>query len=97
MKELVFRGVTLQYTVDPVDAEYGYGFVTDFYLGEEEVTRRKYILFGEKITTLQPKFAFRLWMDIEDPVWTKKGIRNAIANKMELMNRRAEIERGEII
>lgn len=97
MKELVFRGITLQYERISVDSELGDSIITNFYLGEEEVTRRKYILFGEKITKIRPKFAFRLWMDIEDPVWTKKGIRNAISNKMELMNRKAEIERGEII
>jgi hypothetical protein len=97
MKELVFRGVTLHYERISVDSELGDSIITNFYLGEEEVTRRKYFLFGEKQTIVRPKFAFRLWIDIEDPMWTKKQIRDKLSHQMELIGRKAEIERGEII
>jgi hypothetical protein len=97
MKELVFEGTTLHYERISIDSELGDSIVTNFYLGEETFTRRKYIIFGEKITETKPKLVFRLWFDVESENWTKEEVRKKIAREMALLNRKDEIARGEII
>ena len=70
---------------------------TEFYEGVVPVTRRKYWLFGEKITVNEPKLIFKISRDIEDTSYTKSQVRAWIERKLELMGRAEEIKRGEII
>ena len=70
---------------------------TEFYEGAVPVTRRKYWLFGEKITVHQPKLIFKISRDIEDTSYTKSQVRAWIYHQLELMGRAEEIKRGEII
>lgn len=97
MKEIVYGNMTLQYQLDRVDTEYAYQTITHFYLGVETTTRRKYWLFGEKITVTKPKKVFTLGIDIEDASYSKDEIRNAIKSKLYRLRREEEIAKGEII
>ena len=97
MKEIVYGNMTLQYELDRIDTEYSYQTITHFYLGTETTTRRKYWLFGEKITVSKPKKVFTLGIDIEDASYSKEDIRNAIKSKLYRLKREEEIAKGEII
>jgi hypothetical protein len=97
MKSLTIDGHTFKYELCCDTTEYGDYYWTEFYQGEETVTRKKFWLFGEKITKTQPKLVFKLDIDIENPYYTKSDIREMLNRKIELMGRKSEIERGEIV
>ena len=97
MKEVVYGNMTLQYELDRIDCEYSFQIITHFYLGTETTTRRKYWLFGEKITISKPKKIFTLGIDVEDASYSKDDIRDAIKSKLCRIKREEEIARGEII
>jgi hypothetical protein len=94
-----YRGIirTLNYEIVCVDSEFGCKNITKFYEGIETITKRKYWLFGPKITKEQPKHIFDLYLDITSPNYTKREIKLKLFKKLELLNRVSEIERGEII
>jgi hypothetical protein len=98
MKTINYHGREFQYEIFSDCNEYdGLTYETEFYEGTEMVTKRKYWLFGPKITVEQPKLIFKLYIDIEDETYTKQDIRDKIRRKVELLNRKLEIEKGEII
>jgi len=97
MKTLSINGNTFEYELEAHSGEFSDYYTTNFYQGTETITRKKFWLFGKKITKTIPKLVFTLNMDIEDPSYTKSEIRASIKRKIELMGRLAEIERGEII
>jgi hypothetical protein len=96
-KELIVNGRALLYRVSTYVGEYGMSEYTEFYEGFEEITRKKYYLFGPVITITKPKFAFRLPYSIESDKYSKTSVRRNIESYVELLGRKAEIERGEII
>ncbi len=97
MKEILitFRGIPriLHYELKHDE----WGTETCFYEGLEEVTTKKYWLWGEKTTKLYPKHIFTLFIDVEDNSFTKNEIRSRIERHLELLNRTQEIEHGIII
>lgn len=97
--KIIFKGIerTLQYDFQYIDCHYDGFYRTNFFEGTETITERKFWLFGPKITKEQPKMIFKLDLDIRDINYTKKEIKNKIQRKLELLERGAEIERGEII
>jgi len=98
MKELEIHGRKYQYEIFSDCNEYdGLTYKTEFYQGTEIVSRRKYFLFGERITKEVPKFAFKVFFNIEDPSFTKSFVRAAVEKQAELLYRQEEIDRGEII
>ena len=98
MKTINYHGREFQYEIFSDYNEYdGLTYETEFYEGTEMVTKRKYWLFGPEITVEQPKLIFKLYIDIEDETYTKQDIRDKIRRKVELLNRKLEIEKGEII
>lgn len=97
MKSLSINENTFWYEIEVDSSEYGDYYTTNFYQGTETVKRKKYILFGAEIVKTVPKLVFSLYMNIEDPSYTKSDIRALISREIELMNRVEEIERGEII
>ena len=97
MKELVVNGETFQYEVEYDVSEFGESTWTSFYQGTEMVTRRKYLIFGSKITKEEPKHVFRIPYDIESPEHTKDFIRGEIEYQIKLWKRPEELSRGEII
>ena len=78
-------------------SEYGSSTWARFYMGNTTRTYRKYWLFGEKITVIEPKYVFTIWRDIESKDYTKKQVRGWIEHELELLNRAEEIRKGEII
>lgn len=108
MKQLIINDETWFYDKTYSEDEFGHSFVksTNFYrepLKKVVKNRYKYLLFGEKTTTIVEKEKtskeadFRVRMDIEGEWHTKADVRNAIERAMELMYRKQEIENGEII
>ena len=96
MKKISILGQKFEYKVFCTD-EFGAYYSTEFYQGTVERTFRKYILFGEKITVFEPKLIFEVDLNIEDPGYTKVYMKSRLENKVGLLYRKQEIERGEII
>ena len=90
-------GIQMEYQVFGGVTEYGEHYLTDFYIGNKTTIRRKYGIFGKKIKKVKPCKIFRLYINIEDPNYTKKDIRERIERKLELLGRQSEIENGEIV
>ena len=97
MKTLNFNNRELQYELVPHEGEIYDWNSTKFYEGTIITSRKKYLLFGETITEIKPKLIFELMLDIESPYKTKAEIRALIIKQLELLDRKGEIERGEII
>ena len=98
MKTIEINGRTLEYEVFSDCNEYdGLTYETAFYEGTKIERRKKYLLFGPVITKIVPNEIFRLFLNIEDPGYTKDDIRRKIERKLELLERPAQIERGEIV
>lgn len=97
LKKIELDGIQMEYQVFGGVTEYGEHYLTEFYIGSKTSIRRKYCLFGEKIKKKVPFKVFELYIDIEDPNYTKKDIRERIGRKLELLGRQREIENGEIV
>lgn len=98
MKKIKINGQEFEYMLfSDVDGDSLSYYWTEFYQGTEIKTRKKYLFFGEKIFEVVPKKVFELRMDIEDHRFTKAQVREKIERQIELMNRKEEIERGEIV
>ena len=97
LKQLEIDGVQLQYEVFSDATECGMIYWTEFYIGTKTVTKRKYLMFGERKTKEVPFKVFVIHLNIEDPSHTKGEIRALINRQLELLGRKAEIERGEIV
>jgi len=71
---------------------------TIFYdLEPEFYIQRKYIIFGPKIEKKRMKELFKVSFSIKDKNMTKTEVRSALERKVELLRRKEQIERGEII
>jgi hypothetical protein len=92
MKKIVVDGIEYLY-----QAFNSYEDYTIFYKGYEECITRKYWLFGAKVSTMKPKEVFTIYCDIESPYYTKENVKSRILEKLKLLSREEEIEKGEII
>jgi hypothetical protein len=97
MKTLIVNNREFQYEVETYQGEFGIYKETLFYEGYESYTRKKYYLFGDVITIKKPIWVFTLYLDIESERHTKSEIRTMIEKKVELLERKKQIENGEII
>ena len=97
MKIIDVNGRTIGYEVFYDVSEYGETYETAFYEGTKIVSRKKYLLFGEPVSKEVPREIFRLHFSIEDEGRTKAEIRAVIERRLELLDRREQIARGEII
>lgn len=97
MKELTIEGRTFQYKIKYFTSEYSDYYVTEFFEGTCTIKRKKYLFFGEEVEKKIPKFSFELYANIEDERYTKKEIREMLIKKIELLDRKEEIKRGEIV
>ncbi len=97
MKEINVNGRIFQYEVEVYCGEFGYYHETQFYEGYKTYSRKKYFLFGDTITISKPKWVFKIHCDIESEYYTKSEIRGKILEKVELLERKKQIENGEII
>lgn len=97
MKKITINDRTFEYQVFAETSEYGTDFTTEFYEGTETYVQRKYLFFGEKQTLVRPKNVFTFNWNIEDPLFTKKQVREKLERQVELLGRAEEIAKGEII
>lgn len=78
--------------------EYGESHWTDFYSPEPiKYKIRKYLFFGPLIEKTKYKKVFQIVFNVEDPRYTKLEVRKELNRRIDLMNRKSEIERGEIV
>ena len=80
--------------VDAGDNEYKY---TIFYQDTYVEKYKKYLFFGPIIEKTQPKTLFSVPYHITDPNITKNELRTYLERKVELLNRKEEIAKGELI
>jgi hypothetical protein len=78
-------------------SEWGDMHWTEFYEGTIQVTRKKYFLFGEEITTEEPKKVFTINEDCDCPRRSRGWWRERIMHELELLERANELKRGELI
>lgn len=97
MKTIKFKDREFQYRVCCSSSEYGDYYWTEFYDGNEEVIKKKWGLFGPKIHTTRPKYVFRINEDANCVRKSKKWWNKRISEEIDLLNRKEEIERGELI
>ena len=98
MKKIAINGDDFEYKIFSDCDEYNGPYCwTEFYQGVEIKSYKKYLLLGPIVTEASPKFIFKVWMNIESPHYTKQAIRAILLTQVELLYRKQEIERGEII
>lgn len=78
--------------------EWASGELTIFYHPEPFKTLKfKYLFFGPKVEKNIYKEAFCIYFNIENPIYTKQEVRDMIEQKIIVLDRKKEIEKGEII
>jgi len=98
MKKITFQGIELEYqTIWEDGGEFGDFPVTYFYQGTVTETRKKWLFFGPKITTVLPREVFKIYADSDSAEHSKEWWRVAIQSKVDLMHRAEELSRGELI
>lgn len=101
MKKIEVNGYTFYYSIGfEVGDDNGIYEWTDFFLKTKSITRKKWWIFGPKITYEigDPKsFVFKINFAIDDKRFTKLETRNAIEHQIELWKRPMEIKNGELI
>jgi len=97
LKTLKINGKEFQYQVIIDNGEDGSFEWTKFYQGTTTTIYKKYWLFGEELIKIEPRFAFNIWKNIESENYTKAEIRKWLEREVELLDRKEEIKRGEII
>lgn len=99
MKKITFKGINYLYQIKNIGVEDGwYNTITVFYSFSPEIkTKRKYIIFGEKVEYNYHKELFRIYLNIESPKFTKKQIKNILRPKLRSIKREKQIERGGIV
>ena len=78
---------TLKYEIVNIDSESGSKPITKFYEGVETITKRKFLIFGNKIIKKQPKFIFDLPLDITNDKYNKQEINLKLFKKLELLDK----------
>ncbi len=97
MKSITVNGRTFQYQIYADPDQWGDNISTCFYDGTETIKHKKYWLWGEIISKEEPKIVFELPFNIEDDHLTKGQVRERLERAVELLTRREQIQRGEII
>ena len=97
MKKVNIKGRELKYIVQYDCSEYGDYYWTEFYEETYTKTYKKYWLFGPTLTKEEPIVLFQLSLNVEDEYYTKSDIRSRILRQLELLDRKEQIKRGELI
>ena len=97
MEKITINGRDFEYKVFSGTDEYGRYYETDFYQGVTIETHKKYIFFGPEITKEVPNKVFSFEGNIESNSLTKEELRKILEKKVKLLDRQAEIDRGELI
>jgi hypothetical protein len=100
MKQIELQDRTFLYEVLRHSGDYDSSSwsVTKFYNPTPIIkTRKKYIFWGPEVTHLEYEDLFSMDVDIESEGYTKEEITQKILKEIAKLNRKEEIERGEII
>lgn len=97
MGKVNIKGRELKYIVQYDCSEYGDYYWTQFYEETYTKTYKKFWLFGPTLTKEVPIVLFTLHLNVEDEYYTKSDIRTKISRKLELLDRKEQIKRGELI
>lgn len=101
MKQIEIQGRTFLYEVNRYSGDHDSSAyqITHFYKPTPLIkTRKKYLFWGPDVNYLEYERLFSLeYVDIESPKFTKEIITQKIMDKIAILNRAEEIERGEII
>jgi hypothetical protein len=96
MKKIEIDGTVYYYRIGDDDPYIDTMGRTEFY-SLEFYKRKKYIFFGEEITVQKYVHAFTVYKNIENPNYTKEQIQKFIQEELKILNRKIEIEKGNII
>ncbi len=95
---LTIAGRTLTFEVVYGDnSEYGGYNKTLFYQGTKTITLKKWRFLGDRITKEIPKYVFSIDEAITDPNLSKEWWVKELIEKIKILGREEEIERGEFI
>lgn len=101
MKEINIDGRVLKYQLKGDCSEHDCWEWTEFYEGTEIIYKTVrsgfFDFFGTRVQVEVPKFIFRINWSCDDDSITKGEWRKRIAKELELLNRRDELEKGELI
>jgi hypothetical protein len=101
MKEINIDGRVLKYRLMSDCNEYDEWEWTEFYEGTEIVTKRVRSgwsdIFGTLVQVEVPKLIFEINMSCTNDRITKEEWKAKILKELALLNRREELERGELI
>ena len=99
MKKITIEGREFFYEVRKED-DYGFSFGTRtiFYDPTPKIIKRKkYYFFGKDIEIRQYKSLFIMYINIESPKYSKCQTKELLTRQIQILNRKEEIERGEIV
>lgn len=96
MKSITINGRSFQYEVFQSTSEWGESTWTEFYEGVKTVKYRKWGLFGTQLEKTVPVHVFTIHEDANNPRKSKKWWWKRINEEIELLNRKEEIEKGEL-
>lgn len=102
MKELKYtkdgKDYNFLYEVNYDVGEYGESEWTDFYSPETiKYKVRKYLFFGPLVEKTKHRKLFQISFSIESPRFTKSEVRKELNRAIDIMNRKSELEKGEIV
>jgi len=100
MKEITIKGRKYLYEIKRYAGDYDTsGWQETIFYNPTPITktRKKYLLWGPIVEYFEYDEIFRVYIDIESPHHNKKYITKKVMEKFELVERKEEIERGEII
>lgn len=99
MKTIVINDRTLRFERVYNGSEWGPTYCTYFYEGfTYETIRSGFLgLFGPKIIKEIPKKIFVIYQDCDDVVLTKDWWKTHIVRQLELLDRKSQLKRGELI
>jgi hypothetical protein len=96
MKKIKIEGKVYYYVIGDHDP-YIYTMGRTGFYSLEFYKRRKYIFFGKKIAVSRYVHKFTVYKNIENPKYTKEQIQEFIQKELVILNRKKEIEKGNII
>ena len=98
MKSITIEGRTFHYETywETYGEDVGGDPVTIFYEGTKIRSRKKYFFCGPLVSWEEPREVFKIYANSESERLTKSWWRQQILEKIELLNRKEEIDRGEL-
>ncbi len=100
MKKITIKGREYLYEINRYSGDHDVsGWEETIFYNSTPIikTKKKYLLWGPTIEYFEFDEIFKLSIDIESPEFTKKFVTSKVMEKIDLLNRKEEIARGEIL